>query len=363
MVLRNIKHAELARPRYQVVKAQVIALIQSLKPGDRLPSVRRLVTDAGVSHNTVVKAMQELERDGYVDLEVGRGAFVSRRPQPVEGCPQHPGGTIVYAAPEWHGHVVWSLGNEIALAAMRSGRRMLPWRFFPGTTLDALTSFLPSVPDLVGVVVLPVAFGFSPAHWQRLKASGTPVVSLTPALPGSSVATVCADPQATGRQLAQHLLDLGHRRLAFLQTQPASAITTAMIAGAAAAVAAAGLPGEAFTAHESGQPDFSDPLEAGARLAIAAATRPSGLLCTSGTSAIAAIRALHEAGLRVPTDLSVIGVNDEPLFAQLVPSLSVSSVDYSLIASQALAALSAPPGPDPTIPIRIIARESTAAPP
>lgn len=364
MVLRN-SYKTVAEPRYQAVKSRVISLIQGLKPGDRLPSIRTLVTDAGVSHNTVVKAMEELERDGYVDLQIGRGAFVSRRPQPVEGCPPHPGGTIIYAAPEWHDHSIWSLGNEISLVAMRSGRRVLPWRFFPGTTLEALTAFLPSVPDLVGVVVLPVACGFAPAHWRHLMAQGVPVVSLAPTLPGSDVPTICADPQVTGRHLAQHLLDLGHRGLAFLQSQPASAITAAMIAGARSAVTAAGFQRDALAVHESGFADFSDPLEAGARLAraaIAAPSRPTGLICTAGVSAVAAIRSLSEAGLRVPADMSVISVGDQPLFAHLVPSLSVSCVDYTLIARRAMTVIAGTPDPDLAIPVGIVARESTAPP-
>lgn len=364
IMLRNTPRNS-AGPRYRLVKSRVIALIQTLKPGDRLPSVRSLITDAGVSHNTVVKAMEELEREGYVDLHVGRGAFVSSRPRPVEGCPAQPGGTLVYAAPEWHGHAIWSLGNQITLMALRSGRRVLPWRFFPGTTLDALTDFLPSVPDLAGVIVLPTANGCSPAHWRRLMAHGVPVVSLAPTLPGSDVPVICADPRATGSLLAQHLLDLGHRRIAFLQTQPASSITLAMIDGARSAVQAAGLPAQAFAAHESAQEDFADPLDAGirlARVAIAQTDRPTGLICTSGISAIAAIRSLSEARLRVPADLSVIGISDEPLFAHLVPSLSATHIDHALVASRAMAVISGAPDPDPTIPVSIIARESTAAP-
>jgi GntR family transcriptional regulator len=47
-----------------------------LKPGDRLPTVRDVVTSSGVNANTVLKAYRELERAGLLEARQGSGTFV-----------------------------------------------------------------------------------------------------------------------------------------------------------------------------------------------------------------------------------------------------------------------------------------------
>ena len=47
-----------------------------LEPGDRLPTVRDVVTTSGVNANTVLKAYRELERAGLLEARQGSGTFV-----------------------------------------------------------------------------------------------------------------------------------------------------------------------------------------------------------------------------------------------------------------------------------------------
>lgn len=49
----------------------------SLKPGNKVPSVRELALSAGVNPNTMQKALSELERDGYLESRRTSGRFVS----------------------------------------------------------------------------------------------------------------------------------------------------------------------------------------------------------------------------------------------------------------------------------------------
>lgn len=48
----------------------------AIKPGEQLPSVRRMAEDIVINPNTVVRAYRELERDGIVVLKHGSGVFV-----------------------------------------------------------------------------------------------------------------------------------------------------------------------------------------------------------------------------------------------------------------------------------------------
>lgn len=65
---------------YEQIKAQIIKFINSgvLKPNDKLPSVRSLAEDLGINPNTVMKAYQELEKNGYIYTLNKKGVFVSK---------------------------------------------------------------------------------------------------------------------------------------------------------------------------------------------------------------------------------------------------------------------------------------------
>ena len=50
-----------------------------LQPGDALPALRTLAQELVMSPNTVVKAYEELERDGWIEIRHGSGAYVTAR--------------------------------------------------------------------------------------------------------------------------------------------------------------------------------------------------------------------------------------------------------------------------------------------
>lgn len=66
-------------PLYQQITEQIRALIQSgaLPPGDRLPTVRQLAADLGLTRLTVHSAYTELQAQGLIESFVGRGTFVA----------------------------------------------------------------------------------------------------------------------------------------------------------------------------------------------------------------------------------------------------------------------------------------------
>jgi DNA-binding GntR family transcriptional regulator len=72
-------------PRYKQLKDILVSEMQKLGPGDRLPSIRELIARTGLAHLTVVKTLNELETEGYIDLFPGKGAFVSRRARSEHG--------------------------------------------------------------------------------------------------------------------------------------------------------------------------------------------------------------------------------------------------------------------------------------
>ena len=66
-------------PIWIQIRQRLVYLITSGKfeRGARLPSVRELSVQLGVNYNTVNKVYQDLERDGYIYTQRGRGTYVS----------------------------------------------------------------------------------------------------------------------------------------------------------------------------------------------------------------------------------------------------------------------------------------------
>jgi len=64
---------------YEQIRAQITEQVQAgqLRPGDRLPTVRRLAEELGVAVNTVARAYRELELSGVIETRGRAGSFVT----------------------------------------------------------------------------------------------------------------------------------------------------------------------------------------------------------------------------------------------------------------------------------------------
>ena len=76
MFLLNLQGKE---PIYEQIRSQILKFIELgvLSPGDKLPSVRQLAQDNGINPNTVAKAYQELEKEGYIRTLPKKGAYIA----------------------------------------------------------------------------------------------------------------------------------------------------------------------------------------------------------------------------------------------------------------------------------------------
>jgi GntR family transcriptional regulator len=75
----------------QQIKHQVAA--GQLKPGDQLPTVRALASELQIHVNTVARAYNQLDRDGIISTQQGRGTFIAHRPDKAQ-LQQHRRGAL-----------------------------------------------------------------------------------------------------------------------------------------------------------------------------------------------------------------------------------------------------------------------------
>lgn len=120
-----------------------------------------------------------------------------------------------------------------------------------------------------------------------------------------------------------YLAGLGHRHIAFIKGQPFSSDTErrwAAIRGAAARLHVS--MGPALITQLEGEAPTHEPGYFAARRLLASGQPFTALFAFNDISAIGAVRALHEAGLRVPEDVSVIGFDDIQSAAFQNPALT-----------------------------------------
>jgi LacI family transcriptional regulator, repressor for deo operon, udp, cdd, tsx, nupC, and nupG len=170
---------------------------------------------------------------------------------------------------------------------------------------------------------------------------------------------------SAARAIVAHLAALGHRRIAHIagpQEWPAARNRLAVYRSA---VQEAGL--EDCGVQEA---DWSAASGYAAAKALMAGPAVTAIFAANDQLAIGAIRALHDQGLRVPADVSVVGWDDHPESAFLIPSLTTVHMDLEAQGSrsmeQLLAALkpgeSPLPEPGPT-GMRLVPRESSGPAP
>ncbi len=169
-------------------------------------------------------------------------------------------------------------------------------------------------------------------------AGGFPIVALGNGVPIEPVPVDCALSDFTDglRQAVEALLELGHRRFAFL-----SALAEGQSDGDRPKIfhdllVDRGIPSGSIEGLRCGQSVESACQTVAEFLKDRTpAGRPTALVTVNDLSAIGAMRAALEAGLRIPADLSVVGVDDVPLCAFLPVSLSSIRQRYRKISAAA----------------------------
>ncbi|HYH92378.1 MAG TPA: LacI family DNA-binding transcriptional regulator [Candidatus Saccharimonadales bacterium] len=171
-------------------------------------------------------------------------------------------------------------------------------------------------------------------HREWLAQPPVPVVLVNAAARGVRVPTVASDDRTGGRLAAEHLLRLGHQRLAALTVGPRHAAAPARLAGVRHVIAAAGVP-ERHLDVVVDQPDVGGG-ERAADEALDRDPRPTAIIAHNDLMAIGALRAARSRGLHVPGRLSIVGFDDIPIAAYAEPPLTTVAQDVAALGSWAV---------------------------
>lgn len=276
----------------------------------RRPNVTsvQIAREAGVAQSTVSRVLN----GGSVAPETRRRVLAAVAKYDFE--PSQAARSLVGASSGLIGVVIRDLTNPFYPVMVKAMERVLHEQ---GLRLSLVTDVMTAEEGLAllrregvdGVVFTSAVRDEPLAH--RMLGHGIPVVLCHRTLEDFPADQVEADNDRAGRLAAEHLLSLGHRRIAMVCGLAGASTAQQRGRGFREGVRA----GEGVTVTEiDGAYDYATAYDA-VRTLLAGAEPPTALFCHNDVMAYAALNAAAAAGVAVPRELSVVGCDDVPLSA------------------------------------------------
>jgi len=311
---------EKAHPKYTRVAEELRAKIRGgeLRPGDRLPSYAEMKA-RGVSQPTLDRVHTVLERDGLIEKRHGSGVFVTNerlRRQPERG-PKVATGIIGCVGLSSNNRPHPYFARVLAGAqdaAQRAGHDLLLFRESGEVRWDLLD----------GVLI----FGYSGRESMLSRPALMPCTAVL--VRGYAVPYVDTDDYSALHALTAHLVEQGHRRIAYLAAS-LDFENAQRLLGYRAALCEAGIEIRREWVHAFTDQKFDAQLgfTGYGEQAMARWLRDdwgslgcTALLCHNDELAAGALRSLTGAGLRVPQDVALAGFDGLQLAEHLNPPLT-----------------------------------------
>jgi LacI family transcriptional regulator len=216
-----------------------------------------------------------------------------------------------------------------------------------------------------GILFAPVCS--EPGPVELIQRQNVPIVVLDRRVPGAQVDVVRGDSEGGAHALARHLLELGHTCIAVLSGPKTVSTSIERVDGYCRALHEAGLGPEVERVYYG---EFTE--QAGYDLTLQALKTdpcPTAVFASNNFMAVGALKALRNAGLGVPEDISLVTFDDLPFWTLIEPFLTVADQPAYQMGRQAaelLIARLAEPVSDPdadryqeiVLPTQVLVRRS-----
>jgi len=320
------------RPRLRQACLKLEEIARRLNPGDKLPPMVALRAELGMSFSTLTAAVRELECRGILHSASGVGVYVT---DAVEAPVTRKIGVLFRISQSVQSSSVDSYVAEILTGVRREAAR----HNLEIALIDAETESIEagSVDALLLYCHLTEAL----------------VMDIPPSLPhvllfqhSPDFACVVPDDFEGTKIATQHLLQNGHRRIAYLSVSSHDSIARQRLAGFHAAHREMDLEVDAtrirFLPHKSPTCSYLQQGETEMKSWLAEGWRDlkcTAILAHNDHTAIGVMKALRAKNLRVPEDISVMGFDGTEISDVCTPSLTTIRVPLEEIGERAVKVL------------------------
>lgn len=215
-----------------------------------------------------------------------------------------------------------------------------------------------------GVILVPPMSNV-PMISEVIGEADIPIARIGPNRIRDNNATVMIDDQAAAREATEHLIALGHRRIAFVRGKEDQDATHERFAGYQRALADHEIGFDA-TLIAPGLFDFETGLSAGDKF-LRMDEPPTAVFAANDDMAAGVLVAAHRLGVAVPDELSIVGFDDSEIAEKMWPALTTVRQPLRLLGIEAMETLISSTGQAPPsnemrtkyLPYEMIVRQST----
>ncbi|MBB6634735.1 GntR family transcriptional regulator [Cohnella thailandensis] len=315
-------------PKYLKLKEEIVSWIAGgrYRPGDKLPSENELSEQFGLSRQTVRQSIGELVQEGWLSREQGKGTFVSR----LSGERRTAGGnrTVGMITTYISDYIFPSIVRGVEAGLKEQGYRLLLSSTDNRKDRERESLEMMLSQGVCGLIVEPTRSAEGNPNFDAYMAMqyhGIPLLMINERYPDLDCPVVKQDDEAGGRVATEHLLSLGHRRIAgFFKTDDLQGVNR--MKGFVKAHRERGIlvDPELVVRYETEQREELP--RAALRELLNRTDRPTAIVCYNDQLAVALLDVVREADLRVPEDLSIIGYDDS--FLATATEIKLTSVNH-----------------------------------
>lgn len=166
-----------------------------------------------------------------------------------------------------------------------------------------------------------------------LRATDAPFTRVSPGDHAEAERSVFTNDRESCAEMTAYLVSLGHTSIAFIIGDPNHKAVAERYRGYADGLKSAGLPLDPRLVKQ-GFNTFQSGMQCGLEF-LQEDSRPTAIFASNDEMAIGVMRVAHQAGLRIPADLSVVGFDDIPMGQHLFPALTTIRQPVEALAMKA----------------------------
>lgn len=339
-----------------------------IRPG-RSVTISDVAYATGVSIRTVSRVLNDSPKVSAETREMVQGAISRLGFQPSLRARALASGRsflIGFVQGDSNAHVIGVLQRGVVEVCSTAGYELLvhPVDAEAPDVSEAIAAFVRR--SRVDGLLLLSPISENPTIPAALKALDVPSVALAALRVPGYPSMLVSDEFSAARRMTEHLIGLGHRRIAMVTGPLRYLSARERKAGFLEAMAAAGLEARPELVVE-GDYGFDSGAAAAQRL-LSLDERPTAIFASNDIMAAAVLKTAADRGLQAPRDLSVAGFDDSDIATMITPSLTTIRRPLHAMArtaaSQLLSLIAGDrPGPDQRVELTVVVRASTASPP
>ncbi|WP_109126971.1 LacI family DNA-binding transcriptional regulator [Dyella sp. C11] len=186
----------------------------------------------------------------------------------------------------------------------------------------------------VAGVILPPPLCESKVVIEELVEAGVPVVAIASGRFNHDISSVRIDDFLASKEVTEHLIRMGHTRIAFVKGHPNQTASARRFEGYQAALKEAGIAPDAALVQQ-GYFTYRSGLDAVEKL-LSLKQPPTAIFASNDDMASAAVSVAHRRGLEVPRDISIVGFDDTSAATTVWPEISTVRQPIASMADSAV---------------------------